>query len=134
MKPFCPQCAERWNCCQCLSWPAQYICFARPQVFRLLQTGFSPEAAAAYSDEKLNQPKSQAAPFESASCIKAEIEARLERCGEAGEALADEAPKIESLKQLSRPATRALNYCSGWRRRAMSYAKWRWQQDERGSS
>ena len=64
--------------------------------------------------------------------VNAEIEARLNACRkDAREALEDEAPNILFINELSRPARRALNYCSGYRRRLLSYAKWENRSEEK---
>jgi len=148
----CPQCQEDWSACQCPSWPGKFILFARPQVFWLLNTQFTFEGISGYTNEKVHKSKITGAPFEGISCIVGEIKARLARCGEAGEALVyeavnatripemygkDEDGKIviihrEEFIGLSDPAMRALNYCSGWRRRRQTYAEWRYDRERRG--
>ena len=125
MNSECPQCHEIWPVCSCPSWSLKYIIFARPQIFWLLHNKFTFEGEAGYTDEKVHKSRTAGAVFESVSCIVAEIEARVSACGEAGEALTDEAPQVETMNQLSRPAMRALNYSSGWRRRRLSYAEWK---------
>ena len=118
--------------CACPSWSLRFIVFARPQVFWLLHTNFTFEGEAGYTDEKVHKSRTAGAAFEGVSCIVAEVEARVKACGEAGEALADEAPQVETINQLSRPAMRALNYCSGWKRRRLSYQDWLRQAKYRG--
>ena len=83
-----------------------------------------------YTDEG-NHPVSCHAPFETACMIIAEVEARLKSCGDAGEALEDEALCIELVDYLSRPARRALNYVSGFRRRRQTYSRWCWEQEQK---
>lgn len=61
--------------------------------------------------------------FLPAASFYAEITARLKTTGEAGEALVDEVQGGIDLEGLSRPAKRALNYISGFRRRRQSYSK-----------
>jgi len=62
----------------------------------------------------------------------AEIKVRLETTRDAGEALIDEIQGgITDYGRLSRPAKRALNYISGWRRRRMSFARWCNQREKR---
>ena len=130
----CPQCLKDWNACQCPSWPVRYFIFARPQVFWLLHNGLIwPEGIEGFDDEPIKHKHNQSAPFESISCVIAEIEARLKLCGDAGEALVDEAPYVDLIDKLSRPARKALNYCSGWRRRRQSFAKWRYDQNRKYS-
>jgi len=63
--------------------------------------------------------------FLPAALFFVEITARLKTTGEAGEALVDEVQGgIEDYEGLSRPAQRALNFISGWRRRRMDYKSW----------
>lgn len=83
-----------------------------------------------YTDEG-KHPVACHAPYEVACMIIGEVEARLKSCGEAGEALADEAKYIELIDCLSRPARRALNYVSGFRRRRQSYSRWCWEQERK---
>jgi hypothetical protein len=72
------------------------------------------------------------APFEAAVSVIAEVKARLEGTGEAGEALLGEVDAgIEEIGLLSRPARRALDYISGWKRRRISYSLWKWRQEHR---
>ena len=72
------------------------------------------------------------APFENPSGFAGEINARLKTTGEAGESLVDEVEGgIEDYEGLSRPAQRALNYISGWRRRRITYPKWKYEQKRR---
>lgn len=64
--------------------------------------------------------------------MAAEIKIRLRTTGDAGEALVDEIHAgITEFEDLSRPAKRAANYVSGWRRRRMSFTKWCYQQEAR---
>lgn len=60
--------------------------------------------------------------------VIAEIDKRLETTREAGEALLDEIDAGEmDIDRLSRPARRALNYISGWKRRKLPYSLWKAQ-------
>lgn len=73
------------------------------------------------------------APFENPSGFAGEINVRLKSTGEAGEALVDEIQDaITHFEGLSRPAQRALNYMSGWRRRKETYPQWKATQKYRG--
>ena len=64
--------------------------------------------------------------FLPAALFYAEITERLKTTGEAGEALVDEVQSgITEYEGLSRPAKRALNYVSGWRRRKQTYSQWK---------
>jgi len=132
---ICPQCGLMWGDCRCVSWPLKYIKFARPQVFWILQNNSTiPEGTPGFSPEELGG-RNLKSPFEAASCVIAEIEARIEACGEAGETLVYEAPRAqrkpatallrEYYDGLSPAARRALNYCSGWRRRRQTFAEWK---------
>ncbi|MBA7703553.1 hypothetical protein ES703_112339 [subsurface metagenome] len=77
------------------------------------------------------------APFIKAKDIYGEIIDRLETTGEAGEALVDEIQKggITDYEGLSRPAQRALNFISGWRRKSptYTYSQWKATQKKRGN-
>jgi hypothetical protein len=97
----------------------------------MLHTQFSFERSEGQIDKAAGRQRAQSAPFESMSCVIAEVEARVAACGEAGEALADESPQVNNRDQLSRPARRALDYCSGNKRRRLTYAQWKRQQKER---
>ncbi len=66
------------------------------------------------------------APFITAIEFHAEVTYRLKTTKEAGEALVDEVQGgLTEYELLSRPAKRALNYISGWRRRGQTYAEFR---------
>ena len=98
----------------------------------MLTTGFDFEGEAGYNDDRVDGTHNKtSAPFESLSCVIAEVEARLALCGDAGEALEDEAKYIELVDYLSRPARRALNYVSGLRRRRQTYSRWCWEQEQK---
>ena len=65
--------------------------------------------------------------------FSAEVKLRLRTTGEAGEALVDEIKGgITDYESLSRPAQRALNYVSGWRRRKQTYPEFRATAKHRG--
>lgn len=75
------------------------------------------------------------APYEAESVLWSELSARLwshGKTGEAGEALLDEVQKqqVQDYKYLSRPAQRALNYISGWRRKLQNYSDWKAHQEK----
>jgi len=93
----------------------------------MLRSGVWPaNPSGGYTDAAARTPVRPHARFETPCQFAAEIEARLESTKEAGEALVDEVQAgITWYEYLSRPARRALNYISGWRRRSMPYAKWR---------
>ncbi len=75
---------------------------------------------------RVQHSQSHHASFESAAQIYAEITVRLESTKESGEALIDEVQSgTDSCELLSRPAKRALNYISGWRRRKQTFAQWK---------
>jgi hypothetical protein len=67
--------------------------------------------------------------------VNAEIASRLKAVKrDAREALEDEAPATLFIGELSRPARRALNYCSGYKRRRLSYAEWERRSDEKSQN
>ena len=118
-------------------WHPREIYFGREQciwiiaeVFPLGQGNWpiNPKGSG-YVDEPIGQKSHrQRAPFETPCQITAEIMARLETTKEAGEALVDEIQSgIIYYDLLSRPAKRALNYISGWKRRRQSFSQWKKQ-------
>ena len=128
LKAVCRQCGLEWDDCLCHSWPLSLFVYSRHQVFCYLCNGdFLPEDGP--GTDKIQKSRNTGAPGEELLCVIAEIDARLAMCGEAGEALQDEAPGVLFPRELSRPAMRALNYCSGWRRRRQSYAEWKANQE-----
>jgi len=79
-----------------------------------------------------------AVPGQVARDIILELEVRLGRCGDAGQALVGElqGPDFECrdlgnydiFRQfLSQPARDALNYCAGAKRRRITFTMWRWR-------
>ncbi len=84
-------------------------------------------------DNGVTKTLSYQANFETTSLFIAEVEIRLKTTGEAGEALVDEIQSgITEYEGLSRPAKRALNYISGFRRRRQTYPEWKHTQKKRG--
>ena len=70
--------------------------------------------------------------FLPAALFYAEITVRLKTTGDAGEALVDEIHAgITDYESLSRPAKKAANYVSGWRRRRQSFSRWCYQREKR---
>lgn len=121
-------------------WAPPDIRFTREQVLfilgnrELLREGIwprDPNNDSGYVDESQRAGVSEHAPFENPAIMIAEVEARLVSCGDAGEALQDEARYFDDWHYLSRPARRALNYCAGWRRRCETYARWCWKQEQK---
>jgi hypothetical protein len=112
------------------------ISFTREQVFgfllphrREMKDGRWPPRPGAGYEEAGGSARREHAPFEAAVSVIAEVEARLEGTGEAGEALLGEVDAgIEDISLLSRPARRALDYIAGWKRRRISYSLWKWRQ------
>ncbi len=145
-KRGCPQCLNDWPACVCVSWPAVFIRFSLKQLMWMLAEEFnfpplpfqryagSPPKADGkprYRDPNRSLAQGTAHIMTTADEVRAELEARLRLCGEAGEALQDEVllQGVEQIERLSRPARRALYYCSGWRRRKQTYAEWKYDQD-----
>lgn len=131
VKATCRQCGEIWDICYCSSWPLSQIVYSRHQVFCIMHNFGALPLSDDPGAERTQKQKTSGAPGETMLCVIAELEVRLKSCGEAGEALQDEAPTVETMGQLSRPAMRALNYCSGWRRRRQSYAQWKVDQNRK---
>jgi hypothetical protein len=118
------------------------IIFQRDQVIwvlanmELLAEGRWPpdQRETGYTETSIRGTRSIRAPFEKPVQIFAEITTRLVSTREAGEALVDEVQVgINEYESLSRPARRALNYVSGWKRRRMSFANWKTQAKYRQS-
>jgi hypothetical protein len=128
----CRQCGLDWNECQCSSWPLSQLVYSRHQIFVYLHNQGWPEHNEGYLSDKVQSTRQDSGGFERWIDAIVEIDARVEACGEAGEALRWEAPNVEVIDQLSPPARRALNYCSGWRRRRETYERWKWKQEQKG--
>lgn len=110
------------------------IVYSRPQmiwgIIHLdeLETGLWPRdpKETGYTEGSWQKNPSKHAPFERAVDFHGEITMRLKTTGEAGEALVDEVQSgITYFEGLSRPAKRALNFISGWRRRRQTYSQFR---------
>ena len=67
------------------------------------------------------------APFEMPCQFAAEIDSRLDSTGLFGKLLVAEITAGLQLWQLSSESKLALNYCSGWRRRRMTFLEWKKQ-------
>ncbi len=113
-----------------------FIVMGRPQVFYLckhydeLKEGIWPEGTPGYTDEKVETTRSFKAPFQAVSEVYAEISFRIESCGDAGVGLVREAKELK-IDELSPDSLRALNYCTGWRRRS-TFKEWIWKRENRG--
>lgn len=117
------------------------IIFSREQVmwiiesFDVLEDGkwpVNPHGSGYTDSPKVQVSPSRHAPFETPEMVAAEVRARLESTGEAGEALVDEIQSgVYNYNLLSRPAKRALNYISGVRRRKISYSRWKREREEK---
>ncbi len=118
------------------------ISFTREQVLNFLlphraelKSGLWPARPSGGYTDGGGPGRRQHSPFEAAALIIAEVETRLAATGEAGEALLGEVEAgIADAMLLSPPARRALDYISGWKRRKISYALWKWRQEHRAKA
>lgn len=77
-----------------------------------------------YTDPGIRTGYASEGYFVKPAGIRGEVEARLKRCGVDGKLL-----KAEVLAglELSPESKSALHYCKGWRRKAISYQRWKGQ-------
>ncbi len=138
MKPCSPKC--NWNLCMGYPhfWPSE-IFYCRFQIVWLVDTFVT------YSCGKLevNIPKwppedkegsgyidltnvqlspSSSAPYERMRGITGDLLSRLSKTGKDGQILVLEAHN--NVLEFSQDAKNALNYCSGWRQKKLSYQRW----------
>ena len=108
------------------------ITFQRQEIIWLiehlntLESGEWPVSPVESGYTEIRSPnRNHKAYFETPCQIAAELTWRLKRTGESGEILVWEIQHgLDDYDLLSPPAKRALNYCSGWRRRTQEYSKW----------
>lgn len=107
------------------------ITFSRDQVYwllswlELLREGRWPPNFTGYSQAPLTQhSRNLHAPFEIPVQYASEIDSRLERTGVDGKLLLAEIQLGKTIVELQPESRRALNYCSGYRRRRMDYRTW----------
>jgi len=86
-----------------------------------------------YTDApRVQRSRNYRAPFETPAGFVAEVRCRLKTTGDTGEVLIHEVQHgLESYELLSRPAQRALNYISGWKRRRQAFSQWEAEQHHR---
>ena len=116
-------------------YPATGIKFCRNQVLWYLQNcdtirqGEWPQSldGSSYTDPAI---RSNAVRLPSHNCevISAEIDTRIKACGLEGKLLEYE---VKLGYQLSETSWKALNYCSGWRRKTSKYSQWKAEQNRR---
>lgn len=82
-----------------------------------------------YIDSAIHTGYASEASFAKSIIIIAEVEYRLRRCRVDGKLLRAE---IIAGLDLSEESKSALRYCSGWRRKQMSYLNWKKQSKYRG--
>jgi hypothetical protein len=110
-------------------FPPRAIVYCRPQVLWYLfncesirEGKWMPEPdGSSYTDPALRS-QSVRIPALNAEQLAAEIDARLRKCGIEGKLLEYE---VRLEMELSPTSWKALNYISGWRRKTMSYTKWK---------
>jgi len=130
-KSPCMDCRD-WRICNPADWFAfNEVRFCSHQVLWLLKWGdylrsghWPPEPE---KDENKTNKRSTEATFVKPELIIAEVSARLALTGVNGKllvALVEAHPDVE-LQSLDRDARDALYYVSGWRRRRVSFGRWR---------
>jgi len=78
---------------------------------------------------RVQTSRSHRAPFQTPAEYFSEVTARLKSTRDAGEVLVHEVQHgLDAYELLSPVAKRALNYCSGWRRRQSSFSQWCYDQ------
>ena len=121
-------------------WHIRDINFSRPQIIWIIsfmgKCDWPPDPHLSGYTESENtggSNHSYCAGFEKAVDIRAEVQTRLNATGKAGRNLVWEVQTggVEDYRFLSPVSKQALNYCSGWRRRRISYPKWCYEQDKR---
>ena len=122
--------------------PAE-IRFTREQMIFLIlsmdllsQGAYPPDSkGTGYTDPAiLSKAKSHKAPFETPIQFHAELKSRLDKTGTDGKLLVAEVRAEYTFGELSREASTALDYISGWRRRKMDYTSWKKQGRYRGKT
>jgi len=121
---YCPKCKSGWKDCYCKSWQTKDFIFARPQIFWILRAGLVWPTSKDCSDEPIKGKKLQCAPYESTSCIIAEIDFRVKTCKELGQKLLTECEHVEYIQELTYNYRGILNYISGIWRRDVCYWVW----------
>ena len=123
----CGNCKKMESCkyVGAMWWPASAFVFCRPQVlFFLLSCDIirqgewpQPIDGSSYIDPAIRSNFIKI-PSHNCEVIAAEIDARIKMCGIEGKLMEYE---VKLGYQLSDTSKKALNYCSGWRRRKESY-------------
>ena len=108
------------------------IIFSRDQVLFLLENltllrkgEYPPDPANSGYTGNDRGSISTHAPFETPCQFAAEIDSRLDVTNLYGKLLLAEINAGVPLWELSKESRLALNYCSGWRRRRMSFSDWK---------
>ena len=126
------------NCVGCIKkcayidtdwWPPASFNFCRPQILfylanaELIRDGKWPQQqdGSNYTDPAIRSNFVKI-PSRNPEIISAEIDARLRCCGIEGKLLELE---VQMERELSPTSWKALNYCSGWKRKTMSYKDWK---------
>ncbi len=109
----------------------QSITFTKPQVYFILQnlelirTGTWPlEGKETGYVGKPGKSRNARAPFETPVLIASEVSIRLDACGLRGKLLLAQIQADVPLHYLDFEAKMALRYCSGWRRKRMTFVNW----------
>ncbi len=121
-------------------YPQSEIDFNRDQMLFLIENyGYLaenryPTVPTGYIEVKTFQGRAGRAANMTPVELKAELDARLQTVSrDAKEALFDEVQAgTDTYEMLSRPAKRALNYISGWKRRRTAFSQWCYAQKEKG--
>jgi len=111
-------------------YPPNKIIFSQAQMLFLLENldllrggDYPPDPSS--TDPQKSGKHSHRAPFVTAVELSAEVTWRLGRTGVDGKLLLAEAKLGVDIALLNYEAKRALKYCSGWKRKKMSYQSWK---------
>ena len=110
-------------------FPPGSIVYCRPQVLWYLLNAdvirdgkWPPQVTGSTYTDPAIRSKAVKIPKQSAEQLAAEIDARLHSCGIEGKLLELE---VQMERELSPTSWKALNYCSGWKRRKESYRQFK---------
>jgi len=79
-----------------------------------------------YIDPGVQGQRNYKAPFEKPAQLFAEVDSRLQMLPPADRELLETVIQYgETVESMGHTARQALNYCSGWRRRRMSFSDWK---------
>lgn len=127
----CTSCKKRSLCAyvDAVWYPPKAIVYCRPQVLWYLEHAdifrdgkWVPESrVSSYTDLGIRS-RMVKIPKQLAEQFAAEIDSRLKKCGIEGKLLEME---VQLQREFSPSSWKVLNYISGWRRKKMSFQKWK---------